>query len=127
MVEPSTRSHKEPVRNLGAAQSDKRYVLTLGTCGDGKSTFNNAWIGATENIAADKVTGITMSFQMHPSIKPELQNTFFLDSPGFNDANMALENWIQRYNNWIAEKKTPPLSLVVLLISYSARIRDETS
>jgi Fe-S cluster assembly ATPase SufC len=33
--------------------SEKRCVLTLGSCGDGKSTLNNALIGAPKNKAAD--------------------------------------------------------------------------
>ncbi len=52
MVESTT---PQAIRNniFDASKSDKQYVLTIGDCGHGKSTFNNALLGAHKNEAND--------------------------------------------------------------------------
>jgi predicted GTPase len=62
-----------------------RYVMTIGDCGHGKSTFNNALLGSHKNEASDDTSGVTQEFQKHSSIFPELKDTIFIDSPGLND------------------------------------------
>jgi hypothetical protein len=47
---------------------------------------------------------------------PEFKDTAFIDSPGLNDPDMALENWVAKYNNTVGQQDAPRLSLVVLLI-----------
>ena len=53
MVEPTKQRHEIPERNPGADPSEQHFVLTLGDVGHGKSTFNNALIGAHKNEASD--------------------------------------------------------------------------
>ena len=108
--------HEIPEGNPGADPSKKHFVLTLGDIGHGKSTFNNALIGAHKNEASDSTQGVTQDFQKHSSILPEFKDTIFIDSPGLNDPDLALENWVEKYNNTIGEQDAPRLSLVVLLI-----------
>ena len=64
----------------------------------------------------DATTGVTQNFQTHSSILPEFKDTAFIDSPGLNDPDLALDNWVAKYNNTIGLKSAPRLSLVVLLI-----------
>ncbi len=53
MVESTMQRHEIPERNPGADPSEIHFVLTLGDVGHGKSTFNNALIGAHKNEASD--------------------------------------------------------------------------
>ena len=53
MVEPTKKRHVIPKENPGADPSKNHFVLTLGDIGHGKSTFNNALIGAHKNEASD--------------------------------------------------------------------------
>ena len=85
MVEPTTQQQEESQINLDPAQTQKRYVLIIGNCGHGKTTFNNALIGEHENIASDLTNGFTQDFQRQSSIFHELTDTIFIDSPGLND------------------------------------------
>jgi predicted GTPase len=121
MVEPTKQPQYSNARNPDAAPSDKRLVLTIGDVGHGKSTFNNALIGAHKNEASDATSGVTQNFQTYSSILPEFKDTAFMDSPGLNDPDMALENWVQKYNNTVGKQSAPRLSLVVLLIECQAR------
>ena len=73
-------------------------------------------LGAHKNEASDATEGVTQNFQMHSSICPELKDAMFIDSPGLNDPEMALENWVAKFNNTIGQQNAPKLSLVVLLI-----------
>ena len=116
MVESTMQRHEIPEGNPGADPSKKHFVLTLGDVGHGKSTFNNALIGAHKNEASDATSGVTQIFQTHSSILPEFKDTAFIDSPGLNDPDLALENWVAKYNNTIGQQGAPRLSLVVLLI-----------
>ena len=116
MVEPTKQPQYSNARNPDAAPSDKRVVLTIGDVGHGKSTFNNALIGAHKNEASDATSGVTQNFQTHSSILPEFKDTAFIDSPGLNDPDLALENWVAKWNNTIGQQAAPRLSLVVLLI-----------
>ena len=90
--------------------------MTIGDCGHGKSTFNNAMLGAHKNEASDDTSGVTQNFQMHSSVFPVFKDTVFIDSPGLNDPEMALEDWVSKFNSTIGQKNAPQLSLVILLI-----------
>ena len=80
----------KPDRNCITAPSNTQFVLTIGDCGVGKSTFNNAVLGEPKNKACDDTLGVTQDFQPHASICPEFKGVTFIDSPGLNDPNMAL-------------------------------------
>jgi hypothetical protein len=59
MVEPTAQEQEESKfkkENIGAAQFLKRIVLTIGDSRHGKSTFNNALIGAPKNETSDGTT-----------------------------------------------------------------------
>jgi hypothetical protein len=58
MIE-STKQHGMPATNPVADPSKKHFVLTIGDVGHGKSTFNNALIGAHKNEASDDTSGVT--------------------------------------------------------------------
>jgi ABC-type uncharacterized transport system ATPase component len=49
MVESTAQQQEASQINLDPAQTEKSYVLIIGNCGHGKSTFNNALIGDHEN------------------------------------------------------------------------------
>ncbi len=85
MVEPTTQQQEGYQINIDPAQTQKRYVLFIGNCRHGKSTFNNALIGEHENIASDLTSDFTQDFQRQSSIFHELTDTIFIDSPGLND------------------------------------------
>ena len=121
MVESTEQRHEIPEGNPVADPSKTHFVLTLGDVGHGKSTFNNALIGAHKNEASDATSGVTQNFQTHSSILPEFKDTAFIDSPGLNDPDLALENWVAKWNNTIGQQAAPRLSLVVLLIKYRTR------
>ena len=121
MVESTTQRQELHETNPGADPTNIRFVLTIGDVGHGKSTFNNALIGAHKNEASDSTSGVTQNFETHFSMEPELRGTAFIDSPGLNDPDMALENWVQKYNNTVGKQSAPRLSLVVLLIECQAR------
>ena len=85
MVESTTQQQTASQINLDPFQTQKRYVMIIGSCGQGKSTFKNALIGKHENKASDVTTGFTKDFQSHSSIFHELTDTIFIDSPGLNE------------------------------------------
>ena len=68
MVESTTQRHERHETNPGADPTNTRYVLTIGDVGHGKSTFNNALIGAHRNEASDAASGVTQNFQTHFSM-----------------------------------------------------------
>jgi putative ribosome biogenesis GTPase RsgA len=116
MVESTKQRHEIPEKDPSADPHKKHFVLTIGGVGHGKSTLNNALIGAHKNEASDATSGVTQNFKTNSSILPEFKDTAFIDSPGLNDPDMALENWVAKYNNTIGQQGAPRLSLVVLLI-----------
>jgi GTPase Era involved in 16S rRNA processing len=82
MVESTTQQQTGSETNLDPAQTQKRYVMIIGSCGHGKSTFKNALIDRLKNIASDATT---KDFQCYSSIFHELTDTIFIDSPGLNE------------------------------------------
>ena len=70
MVECTKQKQERLDRNFSAAQSEKQFVLTIGDCGHGKSTFNNAILGSHKNEASDDTSGVTQNFHMHSSVLP---------------------------------------------------------
>ena len=85
MVESTTLQEEGFDINPDEARSEKRYVMTIGDYGHGKSTFNNALLGESKNMCNDIPYGCTQDFVEHVSIFPEFENTIFIDSPGLND------------------------------------------
>jgi ribosome biogenesis GTPase A len=68
MIKSAIHLQEKNERNPDADPSNTYYVLTIGNVGHGKSTFNNALIGAHKNEVSGDTSGVTKNFQMHSSI-----------------------------------------------------------
>lgn len=111
----SSSNDFEKFKNINIDETNEKVVVLLGLTGAGKSSFINGIVGRNECEIGDETKSCTKKLQMVNFLKDGI-NYYFIDTPGFDDANLKEEEIIKILNEL---KNYPRICSILICLKYN--------